>query len=55
MNRFVYLVERHAEGNEASETLRSGSGEPVEMETARELGKEVVSKHPVADTVREAL
>lgn len=55
MNRFVYLVERHAEGNGASETLRSGSGEPVEVETARELSKEVVSKHSVVDMVREAL
>lgn len=54
MSRFVHLVrktERYAEGNEASETLRSGGSEPVEVETARELGKEVVRKHPMADTV----
>lgn len=49
------MIERHAEGNKASETLRSGNGKPVEVETARELGKEVVRKHPMADTVREVL
>lgn len=47
----VRKTERYAEGNEASETLRSGGSEPVEVETARELGKEVVSKHPMADMV----
>ena len=49
------MIERRAEGNKALETLRSGSSKPVEVETARELGKEVVRKHPMADTVREVL